>query len=117
MQQVKLSAIARMNLTGIIGSFEGNVGEIRMLTKVLKKVELSTEERASIKLVEELLPGGKVLSQWDTALAEKIDSTEIDLEDAEFKKVKAILEQVKINAGQYEAWGKGLFVQFGLDVA
>ena len=62
---ITLGFEARINIVSVLDAQQGNLGQLRLLTRIANKVELSDEEKAAIGYVVVPHPNGAQLPAWN----------------------------------------------------
>ena len=90
MQEVTLKFFERFKLADLLGVQEGKVAEIRILTKIIEKVDLTEEEKAAAQYAMNAANGLVTwrLPEGDDAFGTKT----VDLEDAEADKIRQVID-------------------------
>lgn len=62
---IKLGFEARINIVLVLDTQQGNLGQLRLLTRIANKIELSDDEKAAIGYVIGPHPAGAQLLAWN----------------------------------------------------
>ena len=94
MQNLKLDFLTRLKLATLLGAQEGRVADIRLLSRVIEKIEVTEEERTTSKFKAVPAPNdpSSMAVTWQLPAENPLFGTkEIELEDAEMGKVRDVL--------------------------
>lgn len=94
MKAIEVNIIQRLKLAAAVGSQNGNVQQMRQLSKLLDSLEFTAQEKEEIKLREVADPAGTTGLFWDQT-ATNVYS--IQLEDSDAARLKSVIER-------YEGW-------------
>src|SRR3990172_1567473 len=89
MRQVEVDFTQRLQLINLLGGQEGRVADIRLLSKIIDKLDFTPEERDLSALTTD--PRG--IMTWRLPADQPAFGVKVvDLEDAEAERVKTVLE-------------------------
>ncbi len=81
---------ARINLVAVLDNQQGNLGTLRLCTRIVDKIELSEEEKRQIGYVVVPHPNGAQLPAWNRSAT--LPPKEVTLQLEEASKLREVLE-------------------------
>jgi len=87
---ITLGFEARINIVSVLDAQQGNLGQLRLLTRIANKVELSEDEKTAIGYVIIPHPSGAQLPAWNRNA--DLTSKEVTLPWEEAQKLGEVLE-------------------------
>ena len=81
---------ARINVVAVLDNQQGNLGTLRLCTRMVEKIELSEDEKAQIGYVVVPHPNGAQLPAWNRNAT--LPPKEVNLQPEEASKLREVLE-------------------------
>lgn len=87
---ITLGFEARINIVSVLDTQQGNLGQLRLLTRIANKIELSDDEKAAIGYVIVPHPAGAQLPAWNRNAS--LPAKDVTLPWEEAQKLGEVLE-------------------------
>ena len=87
---ITLGFEARINIVSVLDAQQGNLGQLRLLTRIANKIELSEDEKTAIGYVVVPHPSGAQLPAWNRSA--DLQEKDVTLPWEEAQKLTEVLE-------------------------
>lgn len=106
---ITMPFLARISAVAITDAQRGDLGLMRTLADVAKKIELTPEEREAIKFQYVVLPGGEEAPAWDADA--KLADRAFQLEPEEARRLRQVLKACDRYSKKDLEWAEPLLAQ------
>lgn len=87
---ITLGFEARINIVSVLDAQQGNLGQLRLLTRIVHKIELTDDEKAAIGYLVVPHPSGAQLPAWNRTAG--LPAKDVTLAWEEAQKLGEVLE-------------------------
>ncbi|MFN7939121.1 MAG: hypothetical protein U0R19_37705 [Bryobacteraceae bacterium] len=108
---ITLGFEARINIVSVLDTQQGNLGQLRLLTRIANKIELSDDEKAAIGYIVVPHPSGVQLPAWNRSA--DLTPKDVTLAWEEAQKLGEVLEGCPYFKRADLCWTEPLLVSLG----